>query len=150
SYGLRFETQSNVDNKANFAPRIGVAWGLGGGKSPKTVLRSGFGVFYDRFGMDRVMNIKRTNYADASMNQANYLVAFPGFNTVPTDLSGLTSVQPVVYAIGPNFKLPYIMQVAVTLERQVSKSTTVTASYVGTRGLHQSLMENMERPEDYT
>jgi len=47
SYGLRFETQNNIPDHADFAPRLGVAWGIGGTPKnpPKTVLRAGFGMF---------------------------------------------------------------------------------------------------------
>src|SRR5260370_17072338 len=43
SYGLRFETQNNIPDHADFAPRLGVAWGIGGSAKnpPKTVLRGG-------------------------------------------------------------------------------------------------------------
>jgi len=152
SYGLRFETQNNVTNHANFAPRLGIAWGLGRGPAPKSVLRAGFGMFYDRFSMSRVMNVNRTNNADPSQNQVNYLVRWTGspddpamFNTPPADLSGLTSTaNGVVYAVDPRLKLPYTMQVAVTLDRQLSKFAKVSASYIGSRGLHQILTENFE------
>src|SRR6202023_3066874 len=30
SFGLRYEAQSNLGNRAGFAPRIGIAWGLDG------------------------------------------------------------------------------------------------------------------------
>ena len=42
------------------SPRaLGIAWGLGKGKSTKTVLRAGFGVFYDRFGEGYILNAER-------------------------------------------------------------------------------------------
>ena len=44
SGGLRFETQDHIHDHADFAPRFGLAWGLGKGKNVKTVLRAGFGV----------------------------------------------------------------------------------------------------------
>ena len=52
SYGLRFETQNYIHDRADWAPRFGIAYGLGRGsnRAPKTVLRAGFGIFYDRFG----------------------------------------------------------------------------------------------------
>ena len=51
SGGLRFETQNAIHDHADWAPRLGFAWGIGGGgkSAPKTVLRGGFGLFYDRF-----------------------------------------------------------------------------------------------------
>src|SRR5208337_16761 len=58
SYGLRFETQNQIHDHADFAPRVAVAWGLGGGgqkAAPKTVLRAGFGMFYDRFPSNLVL-----------------------------------------------------------------------------------------------
>ena len=63
SYGLRFESQTNLSDHADWAPRLGFAWGIGGGKnsSPKTVLRAGFGIFYDRLDEDNVLEQDRLN-----------------------------------------------------------------------------------------
>ena len=56
SYGLRFESQSGISDKTDFAPRLGLSWGLGRAKSsPKTVLRVGYGIFYDRFTYDLLL-----------------------------------------------------------------------------------------------
>src|SRR5579871_5523487 len=52
--GLRFETQTNIHDKGDFAPRIGLAWapgGKAGSARPKMVVRAGFGMFYDRFSI---------------------------------------------------------------------------------------------------
>ena len=51
SLGLRFETQTNIHDWHDWAPRIGFAWAPGQSKNnprPKTVFRGGFGIFYDR------------------------------------------------------------------------------------------------------
>src|ERR1700676_1187040 len=63
SLGLRFETQNNFSDKTDFAPRLGIAWGIGGNAKnpPKTVLRAGFGMFYDRFTYDLVETQQRFN-----------------------------------------------------------------------------------------
>src|SRR5271168_42387 len=58
SYGLRFETQNNLGDHHDFAPRIGLAWGIDGNgknKSAKTILRLGYGIFYDRFTENLVL-----------------------------------------------------------------------------------------------
>jgi hypothetical protein len=50
SAGLRFETQNAIHDHGDWAPRFGIAWGVGGRSAPpKFVIRGGFGMFYDRF-----------------------------------------------------------------------------------------------------
>src|SRR6202043_1211813 len=63
SGGLRFETQNAIHDHADWAPRLGFAWGIGGGgkSAPKTVLRGGFVLFYDRFAQDLILNADRLN-----------------------------------------------------------------------------------------
>ncbi len=78
SSGLRYETQNNLGDQADFAPRIGLAWGIdanGKNKSPKTVLRLGFGMFYDRFNSDLVLQQQLQN----GIIQQQYLVSNPAF-----------------------------------------------------------------------
>ena len=72
SGGLRFETQNAIHDHADWAPRLGFAWGIGGGgkSAPKTVLRGGFGLFYDRFTQDLVLNADRLN----GVTQQQYIV----------------------------------------------------------------------------
>jgi hypothetical protein len=70
SYGLRYETQTNIGDHGDWAPRVGVAWGIGGNarKTAKTVLRAGAGVFYDRvldtvsLAADRYNGITQQSY----------------------------------------------------------------------------------------
>ena len=54
SYGLRYEWQTNITDHGDFAPRMGFAWAPGNAKNgrQKTVIRGGFGMFYDRVERD--------------------------------------------------------------------------------------------------
>jgi hypothetical protein len=62
SYGLRFETQNAIHDHGDWAPRLSLAWGLGkSGSSPKTVLRAGYGIFYDRFSYNLLEQAERLN-----------------------------------------------------------------------------------------
>src|SRR5262249_16498412 len=49
SFGLRYEVQSIADDRANVAPRLGVAWDLDG--SGRRIVRSGAGLFFDQYYM---------------------------------------------------------------------------------------------------
>ena len=142
SAGLRFETQTHIAHNVNFAPRIGIAWGLGKGKSAKTVLRSGFGVFYDRFGQGLILNTNRLN----GINQQQYIVPAPDFYPTIPPLDTLTQT-PTIYQQDPNMRAPYTIQSGIGLERQVAKNFTVSATYLNTHGVHQFMSRNVNAPD---
>ena len=144
SAGLRFETQNAIRDHADFAPRIGFAWGLGKGKSAKTVLRAGFGVFYSRFEEGLILNAARLN----GINQQQYIVNSPDFYPTIPALSTLTAgdVPPTVYQIAPNLRAPHTTQAGVGLERQLAKNATVSVTYLNTHGVHQLLSRNINAP----
>src|ERR1700733_14920107 len=63
SLGLRYENQSNIGDNLNFAPRVGIAWGVDAhGNTPaKTVIRAGFGIFYDRIPLNSTLTADLNN-----------------------------------------------------------------------------------------
>ena len=77
SLGLRYEIQTNISQGTNFAPRIGVAWSPRAGTSGrgKTVIRGGFGMFYDRVSEDLTLQSLRFN----GLTQQQYIVRNPDF-----------------------------------------------------------------------
>jgi hypothetical protein len=146
SGGLRFETQDHIHDHADFAPRVGIAWGLGKGKNVKTVLRAGFGVFYDRFGVNYILNADRLN----GLNQQQYIVASPDFFTSdipPVSTLSVSALTPTIYQIDPNLRTPYTTQGGMGLERQVTKNITVSVTYLNTHGVHQLITRNINAPD---
>ena len=146
SYGLRFETQNNISNHADWAPRLGFAWGIGGaGKTgPKTVLRAGFGIFYDRFDVSDVLQTDRFNL----LNEAQFTVANPGFysSTTPMQVNTGPTTFLTKYQTAPNFRAPYVMQTAISLERQLTKVANLSVSYLNSRGWDQAFTNNINTP----
>jgi hypothetical protein len=143
SYGLRYETQNNLGDHADFAPRVGLAWGIDGNgknKAPKTILRLGYGIFYDRFGEDLVLQQELRN----GVIQQQYLIQNPAFfdpnqTIAPTNplFPATASSTQTVYKPNPNLRTPYIMQAGVTLERQLSRFANLSVTYLTSRGDHQ-------------
>jgi hypothetical protein len=146
SFGLRFETQNAIHDHGDFAPRLSFAWGLGGGgkkATPKTVLRAGFGIFYDRVGYNLVLQADRLN----GFNQSQTIIAAPDFfPNIPTvNMSG-TQISPTIYQIAPTLRAPTTMQTAFSVERQLAKSTTLAVTYINSYGEHQLFLRNANAP----
>lgn len=164
SYGLRFETQNNFSDKTNLAPRIGLAWGIGGSAKnpPKTVLRAGFGMFYDRFTYALLQTQQRFNAAGTGQQQ--YLIQNPNFylsgnpNCVPPISvpvppgCGSSSNSTLDYVPNNNLHTPYTIQTGVTLERQLTKVANIAFTYLNSRGVHQFYTDNINpiNPDDPT
>jgi hypothetical protein len=146
SYGLRFETQNAIHDHGDFAPRISFAWGLGGGgkkAAPKTVLRAGYGIFYDRVAYDLVLQAERLN----GINQNQTIASAPDFfPNIPTAKLSDTQLSPTIYQIARNLRAPTTMQSAVSVERQLAKSTTLAVTYINSYGEHQIFLRNANAP----
>jgi TonB-dependent receptor-like protein len=150
SGGLRFETQNQIHDHADWAPRLGFAWGIGGGGKtpPKTVLRGGFGLFYDRFTNTYVLNVDRFNGATEQQYLVDSTATSPLTYTVPPPVPASGSGAPqAIYQISPTLHAPYIVQSAFSMERQVTKIANATLTYLNSRGVHQLLTLVPNAPE---
>ena len=155
SYGLRFETQNNFSDKANFAPRLGVAWGIGGNAKnpPKTVLRAGFGMFYDRFTYNLVLQEERQGGIDPEQYQVKFQILNPTFylSSTPLSLGQLPpATTPTIYQTNNQLHTPYTIQTGVTLERQVTKSSNIALTYLNSRGVHLFYTNNLNPVDPVT
>lgn len=152
SAGLRYENQTNISNNTNFAPRFAVAWtpGAGGAKAPKTVIRGGFGVFYDRFSENTTLQALRFSGTEqmnlvVSANQPNETLraaalallqqpvfTLNGVTNIPTVDQILTALPQtnIIRTISPELKVPVTYQGAISVERQLPGRTTAALTYV--------------------
>ncbi len=145
SYGLRLETQNQIHDHADWAPRLAFAWGLAKGKNPtpKTVLRVGAGLFYERFPSDLVLQAERLN----GVTQQRTVVIDPDFYpNIPTSPVANAQVSPTIYQISPILHAPRTLQSAVSIEHQLTKKATVAATYLYSRGEHQLFLRNINAP----
>ena len=150
SYGLRFETQNEFSDKSDFAPRLGFAWGIGGNAKnpPKTVLRAGFGLFYDRFTYDLVETQQRFNLVNPVQQQLQ--IQNPAFfPDVPANLQPVAA-QTSFYQFNSHLKAPYTIQTGVTLERQLTKVANIAVTYLNSRGVHQFFTDNVNAADPLT
>ena len=144
--GLRYETQSNIHDWRDLAPRLAFAWAPGGTgqKRAKTVLRAGFGIFYDRFGLGNTLAAQRFN----GLVQQQLVVPNPDFFPnvpAPSTLQGFQATQ-AIQQISSRMRAPYILQSAVTIERQLPANTTMAVTYTNSHGLHLFRSEDINAP----
>ncbi len=144
SYGLRFETQNHIANKTNFAPRVALSYGIGtGGKQPKTVLRAGYGIFYNRFTYDLLLNTNRYNLDQ--LGQVQSIQPNPD-GTPPGSQTEESPALPTFYRTQPGLNAPAITEAGTGIEHQVNKNVSVSATYLYSRGIHQLLSRNIDAP----
>ena len=150
SSGLRFETQNDIHDHGDWAPRLGFAWGVHGRSTPPiVVIRGGFGIFYDRFQSGQILEAERLNGVIQQQFIINNPTCFPGVDKPLTNFSNCgaaTSSASNVYQISPRLRAPYTLQGAVSVERQVTKSATVSLTYLNSRGFDQFLTINAAAP----
>jgi hypothetical protein len=142
SYGLRYEGQNRINDHADFGPRFSFAWAVnGGGKPATTVIRGGYGWFFDRFQSTNVLQAIRQN----GINQQEYVVKnpAPGETTLPSSSLGASEAAPTTYSIAPNLTAPINMQAAIGIEHRFGKNITVASTYINSRGLHQLYSDNI-------
>ena len=109
------------------------------------MLRGGYGIFYDRFSYDYILQAERYN----GITQQQYVVANPNFYPLiptPAQLATLATNSPTTYEVQNNLHVPYTMEAAFSVERQVTKNATVSVTYLNSRGIHQLFLRNANAP----
>ncbi len=162
SYGLRWESQNRISDKSDWAPRISFAYALGHAtrrKPAKTVLRAGYGWFYQRFTVPNSFDSTAgTPYITTAIHQngvnqvgytvtdpAGYQETSPGIAIKPPNPTSSESAL-TQYSIARDFHVANDMQAAVGIDRQVAKNITGNITYLYSRGVHQYLTNNIGAP----
>lgn len=158
SAGLRLEGQNRIHDHADWAPRLAIAWSpkLTAGAEAKTVIRAGYGWFYNRFtvpltftaesGRPYILQTIFENGINATGYVANCSPCTFNPNTVePPSAVSATSI-PYYYSLDPHFHAALDMQVGAGVDRQLAKGVMVNVTYLYTQGVHQYLTESVNAP----
>jgi len=145
SLGLRYEAQTNASGLRDWAPRVALAWGIGtGSRTPKTVVRLGYGIFYDRIDYSLPLQASRQNGIVQQFFVDSAPSFFPAAPAPPVLYEN--GVPESIQLLSKTLEAPRNMQSAVTLERQLPRNITVSTSYINTRGLHQLREHDINAP----
>jgi hypothetical protein len=152
-YGLRYEYTvtptpplSNADYPQtgripsyglNLGPRAGLSWNLNGGK---TVVRSGYGLYYGRFPGSSFNSLFTTNnlYQQSLTLQTsdpNQLAVAPVFPNLLSSPAGTPGAATVGFAVN-NLRTPNSQQADIAVQHAIDRQTSITVSYIWSRAAH--------------
>ena len=177
SPGLRYENQSNISSNLNFAPRIGFAWSpsvgnkkaappaaeiktgaqakpgpgapakTAGPSQPKTVVRGGVGIFYNRISENLILQSLRFN----GINQQQFVVS----DTAVLDLFPLIPpigllnafAQPQTrYLLAPDLATAYSFRGSASIEHQLTRDLKLDINYTHARQIRTQRTVNINAP----
>ncbi|MGO9124685.1 MAG: carboxypeptidase regulatory-like domain-containing protein [Terriglobales bacterium] len=121
------------------APRFGFSWQ----PVSKTVVRGGFGDFYTNMNGLNYRNAVVSNglasqqsSVNASYNGGPPNQQLPTFPNVLPGNSPLFAGSPDISLVSPQFRVPYILQASLQIEREISENTTVSIGTMWNHGVH--------------
>jgi len=133
----------------NFAPRVGIAYQINQDQAWQTVIRGGFGVFYDLATSEAGNNISASSYPFGAI-AGGFSASYPLTPTeaTPPAITAANLTTGNLYAFDPSLSLPYTLEWNAALEQALSTKQTISASYVGSVGrrLIQSAQINNPNP----
>jgi hypothetical protein len=153
--GVRYDLQflHTIDTQTdNVSPRGGFAWTPFA--SRKTVVRGGYGLFYDRIALRALANAllsanNTTNVSDLSQISISLSPGQAGAPVFPNILGNLTLPPGVLFnfsTMDPHIRHAYSEQGSLEIEQQVGAHSTLSVGYAHLRGLHLIVSINQNVP----
>lgn len=161
SLGMRWDDESILNDRNNLSPRLAAAWDPFGGKlfrrfkkfakPGKTVVRAGFGLFYNRallrtiddFSLGASTIIVDTDVTSALLSSVRF--PQPITNQSLIDRFGFPENK-FLRRVTPDLEIPYTLQTGLGIERQLTPRLIATADYIFTRGAHLWRESNVNAP----
>jgi len=134
--GVRYDWQSTLDDRKDFAPRISLAFAPG---KQKTVFRAGAGIFYDRLPgsvIDRAMLFQ-------GLRMQEVVILDPPY---PDPFATGANPPPSFFRVSPGTRAPYLLDASLGIEQQLWKGAQLTVEGQTSRGVHLFRSRNVNAP----
>jgi hypothetical protein len=118
--GLRYDAQSNVGARDNFAPRVGLAYAVG----QSSVIRAGAGIFHDRLSIQVIEEQRRLD----GTRQFELIIDRPSYPD-PFQAGTVRNTLPSVQILDPGLDVPSISIVQASFERTFFRTLLFSTSY---------------------
>ena len=129
-----FENPSHL----NFAPRVGLAWNVGGNN--RTVLRSGFGIFYESI-RENIFGYRVR--IQTPFTEVRTIIRPP----YPNPLGGGRAGNPRQDSLEFELSTPYLMRYHLLLQQALAYDLVLRVGYSGSRGVHLTRAGDINIPD---
>jgi hypothetical protein len=135
----------------DFAPRLGFAWNV----VKNTVLRAGYGIYYDYVPQD----LQIANFTTSAGVATNPIgpkavlplsfdpAAFNGTNPGAPVLSGVASPPYSIFITPRNFHSPYTQNWNLNVQQKLAQNASFEARYVGSKGTKLVRLTDLNEPD---
>ncbi len=153
SVGVRQEMQSLIADKLNLMPRVGLTYSP---RSSKTIIRGGYGLFYDWYDSglyDQTLRVNGIAQRDLRVNCPGYPDPFAA--SADPSCAGALGGVPVIQPGGriqasSDLQMPRVHQASASLERPVGANLRAMISYQMLRGRNQIRSRDINTPDPVT
>ena len=131
-------------DKNNFAPRVGFAWTIG--EDQKTVLRGGYGVYYDQSPLAPAEAL----YFNSPFFDNNIFFSLPGLPLTLNDPFPAFFPFPLpdsALSIQRDLRTGYMQHWNFNVERQLGSKTVLEVAYVGSKGTKLLTARDINQPQ---
>ena len=149
SFGI--DTSTCPKDKNNFGPRTGFSYAI----DEKTVIRGGFGIFYNRtpaIVLGTAHSQNGIQVTGLTLNCATSLIPCPTYPAIFAAPPAGVSSNPNLFVFAHDYVQPYVEQGRLGFERQIGKNMSFSATYLYYHGLHLTRTRdiNLQAPAPFT
>jgi hypothetical protein len=148
----------------NFSPRVSVAWDVTG--QGKTVVRAGYGIFFDAFSQDMLLG---------HLPYPTFYAPGPAYNNIGPDPIQMANINPAalnpngayipntpfygtpgcgvecdIFSFDRHIKTPYIENYNLNIQQQLARNVSLQVGYVGSQGHRLFRFFDLNQPSQAT
>jgi hypothetical protein len=135
----------------DFGPRLGFAWNV----LKNTVLRGGYGIFYDYVPQDLLIANFTTSAGVATNPIGSQAVlpmifnsaAFNGTDTIDSIMTANTTPPYSIFGTPHKFHSPYTQNFNLNVQQKLAENTSVEVGYVGSKGTKLVRLTDANEPD---
>ena len=116
----------------DFAPRMGIAFS----PDSKTVIRTGFGMFYNQEIGNAYFDLARNIGGRVTLQSNSGTPNLFWSNAVPPSGTYANVPSPYAYAMNPDHRTTYLMQYLLNIQRQLTLNWAIEVGYLGAMSRH--------------